>query len=92
MTWDLFVQLIGHLAWPLVAVIAMFAFRGPIMELMQRAGELEGPGIKTVFIDPKEVKAVAEQVTKGTMSPEEAAERLEKAARIADSIEFSEPC
>lgn len=55
MTWEQLVQLVGHLAWPLVATVAILVFRRQILELMRRTREFEGPGGFKLTISPTDV-------------------------------------
>ena len=79
MNWELLVQVIGHLAWPAVAVVAILLFRRQITEMLHRTRELEGPGTK-IKLDPAQVEKMAEAVSQGKVTPEDAALRLEQSA------------
>ena len=79
MNWELLVQVIGHLAWPAVAIIAVLLFRRQITEMLHRTREFEGPGTK-IKLDPAQVEKMAEAVSQGKVTPEDAAVRLEQSA------------
>ncbi|HEX8902087.1 hypothetical protein [Vitreimonas sp.] len=43
--WDLWVEVIGHIAWPFVALIAALLFVGPVRRLVERANKFSAGGI-----------------------------------------------
>lgn len=43
--WDLWVQLVGYIAWPVVTLIAAMLFVGPVRRLVERANKMSAGGI-----------------------------------------------
>jgi len=64
--WDLWVQLVGHIAWPIVVLFGVMAFRKPLRELLARADSVEVAGVKV----SSQIKALAAEVNEGLKEAE----------------------
>lgn len=59
--WDLWVELAGHLAWPLVVIAVLLTFRRPLRDLLTKADSVEVGGVKI----SSKIKALNTEVTEG---------------------------
>lgn len=57
--WDLWVQLAGHLAWPVIALIASFLFVGPVRRFLERTNKVSAAGVSLEALSAK-VDAIQE--------------------------------
>jgi hypothetical protein len=81
--WDLWVQLVGHIAWPIVVLFGVMAFRKPLRELLGRADTVEVAGVKV----SSQIKALTAEVNEGLKEAElkltQSQENIEDAVEIA---------
>jgi hypothetical protein len=49
MDWKAFADIVGHLAWPLIALVIALLFRKPISDLLRRLKNIKGPGLEAGF-------------------------------------------
>src|SRR5258708_7892204 len=79
MTWELLVKLVGEIAWPAVAAVAVLLFRGEVIGLIQRIREFKRGDLQ-FKLDPAKV---AEIVAKGRDLPAiEVARQIEQQAVV----------
>lgn len=57
--WDLWVDLVGILVWPIVTLIILATFQNPLRELLTRADSFEVGGVKV----SRQIKALTAEVT-----------------------------
>jgi hypothetical protein len=79
--WDLWVQLAGHLAWPIVALLILMAFRKPVREMLTRADSFEIGGVKV----SSQLKALTAEVDQGLMQAEQ--KLTQTAEETAEAVE-----
>jgi hypothetical protein len=80
--WDLWVQLAGHLAWPIVTLFVLLAFKKPVRELLTRADSFEVGGVKV----SSQLKTLTAEVNEGlkeaelrlTQTPEDIEDAIEE--------------
>jgi hypothetical protein len=61
MTWHLLLDYIDKLAWPIVVVVGLLAFRGKISSLIDRTREVEGPADLKIKLDPSQVERIVDE-------------------------------
>lgn len=61
MNWQLLVDLIDKLAWPVVVVTILLAFRTKLAMLIDRAREFEGPADVKIKLDPSQVERIIDE-------------------------------
>jgi hypothetical protein len=76
MNWQLLVDLIDKLAWPVVVVIVLVAFRAKLATLIDRAREFEGPGDVKIKLDPSEVERIVDEGRKQDAPADVVARRI----------------
>lgn len=78
--------LIGVLAWPVVALAALFALRREITALFGRVREIEGAGAK-LTLDPNKVEQIIEQGRKDNSPLAAVAKRIVQSAVVLEKRE-----
>lgn len=87
MTASLLVDLLGKVAWPVVAIVVLFGFRKSLLGLLERTRELEGPGDFKVKLDPTRVEQIVESGRRDNLSAKTITARIIDEA-IVDEREF----
>lgn len=87
MTAELAVNLIGNVAWPLVVVVVLLAFRKSLLGLVERTREFEGPGDLKIKLDPARVQQIVEDARRENLPAEAVTERIIDEA-VVDEREF----
>lgn len=82
--WDLWVQAIGHLAWPFVTLVAAMLFVGPVRRLVDRANKISAGGIS---VEAEAIAAKVEAIddqpeSSADVSAEQAAQDLPPSAEV----------
>jgi hypothetical protein len=81
--WDLWVQLVGHIAWPIVVLFGVMAFRKPLRELLGRADSVEVAGVKV----SSQIRALTAEVNEGLKEAE--LKLTQSQEDIADAVEIA---
>jgi hypothetical protein len=87
MTATLLVDLVTKLAWPLVVVACLLAFRKALLHLIDRTRELEGPGDLKIRLDPTAVQEIVEDGRRQNLPAKEVTKRIMEDA-VIDEREF----